>query len=80
MAAEFDFPEDVVALRRAFDAADAKVQAALDEGGVDLTAARAERLDIVTRLYAHPWFGTVDQLKAREALKVAARSGTEAGE
>jgi ABC-type sugar transport system substrate-binding protein len=46
-------------------------------------AARAERLRLVTELYAHPWWDGLEKgarLKAKEALEKAAREGSAAAE
>jgi hypothetical protein len=78
--ADFDFPPHLIDLRQRYDQADAKVNDLLGEGGEALRQARAERLDIVMKLYADDWFSGVNQFKAREALKVAAREAAGAGE
>ena len=86
---DFDFPPDLVELQREFFAADARCYEIADAlpspmaivGGADvdfteLNAARAERLAIMDRLLAHPWFDSLEPSKrnaARNALRAAAR-------
>ncbi|WP_030506344.1 hypothetical protein [Microbispora rosea] len=74
--ADYDIPDDLLALQRAYDQADAKVQELLvgDEHREALAAARQERLAAVEALHRHPFWETVDNRHSADmALKKAAR-------
>lgn len=75
--ADYDIPDDLLALQRAYDQADARVQelSVGDEHREALAAARQERLAAVEALHRHPFWGTVDNRHSADmALKKAARS------
>ncbi|MFF5261396.1 hypothetical protein ACFY4C_20835 [Actinomadura viridis] len=52
----------------------AGVEEISEEQHAELSRARAERLEIVERMAAHPWWDTVDRLKAKAALRKAAQA------
>jgi hypothetical protein len=74
--ADYDIPDDLLALQRAYDTADARVQELVDGDDRDgLKAARDERLAAVEALHRHPFWSSVDNRhQADMALKQAARS------
>jgi len=73
--ADYDIPDDLLALQRRIDAADARVQELLDGDREQLAAARAERLDLIGELDRHTfWKDAGNRFEADMALKRAARS------
>lgn len=75
--ADYDIPDDLLALQRAYDQADAKVQelSVGDEHREALKDARAERLRLVEEIHRHQFWGTVDNRHSADmALKKAARA------
>lgn len=74
--ADYDIPDDLLALQRAYDQADARVQELVDGDDREaLKAARAERLRLVEELHRHPFWSSVDNRHSADmALKKAARS------
>lgn len=72
--ADYDIPDDLLELQRAYDQADARVQEVLYGDREALAAARQERLAAVEALHRHPFWETVDNRHSADmALKQAAR-------
>lgn len=96
--ADYDLPEDLIALKRDFLTADAECHeiakglpstVAVLAGEVEpdpdgqerLDVARGRRLEVVRRIYAHEWWGTVDNRhSADKALLKAAKDALASSE
>lgn len=73
-------PADLIALQRAWDAADAACARLADSGDKDAyQAARRHRLDLTDELYGHPWLlaqmAGGNRYRADLALKAYVRGG-----
>jgi hypothetical protein len=73
--ADYEFPQDLIELQRAWDAADARRTAAARDPDDDYDAAHAAALDAVEALNDHEYWETVENRhEAKQALRKVART------